>query len=96
MHQNLALALLCHVYHLLYHVVCVLVLHHDVERRAGTVRVGGADLLYEEGSLLPGGILDALLHHVAGKLVLGEVQYFPSDSGNWNNKVDCVAMIQQR
>ena len=81
-HEDLPLTGLSHVYHLLDDVVGVLVLHHDVQRRAGTVGVGGADLLYKEGSLLPGGVLDTLLYHVTGKLVLREVQNFPADSGN--------------
>ena len=82
MHQDLSLTRLRNVDHLLDDVVGVLVLHHDVQRRGGTVGVGGADLLDEESSLLPGGVLDTLLHHVTGKLVLREVQNFPADSGN--------------
>ena len=93
-HQDLPLTGLGHVDHLLDDVVGVLVLHHDVQGRAGTVRVGGADLLYEEGPLLPGGVLDALLHDVAGELVLGEVQHLSSHSGNWKYKVYWTVLDQ--
>ena len=82
MHQDLPLTGLGHVDHLLNDVVGVLVLHHDVQRRGGAVRVGGADLLYEESPLLSGGVLDALLHHIAGKLVLGQVENLSSHSAN--------------
>ena len=82
MHQDLPLAGLRHVDHLLDHVVGVLVLHHDVQCRGGTVGVGSADLLNEEGSLLPGGVLDAFLDHVAGKLVLRQVENLSSHSAN--------------
>ena len=81
-HQDLPLTGLRHVDHLLDDVVGVLVLHHDVQRRGGTVGVGSADLLDEESSLLPGGVLDTFLHHVAGKLVLRQVEDLPSYSAN--------------
>ena len=81
-HQNLALAGLRDVDHLLDHVVGVLVLHHDVEGGGRAVRVGRADLLDQDGTLGPGGVLHALLHHVAGELVLGQVQHFPPYSSN--------------
>ena len=86
MHQDLPLTGLRHVDHLLDDVVGVLVLHHDVQCRGGTVRVRRADLLDEEGSLLPGSVLDALLDDVAGKLVLRQVENLSSHSANWKEK----------
>ena len=80
MHQNLALAGLGNINHLLDHIVGVLILHHDVERGAGTVGVGGADLLDEDSSLRSVSILNTLLHHVAGELVLRQMQYFSSNT----------------
>ena len=69
-HKDLPLTRLRHINHLLHHVVGVLILHHRVQGGAGAVGVGGADLLDQEGSLRPVGVLDALLHHIAGELVL--------------------------
>ena len=83
MHQNLALAGLGNINHLLDHVVGVLVLHHGVQRRARAVGVCGADLLDEEGSLRPVGVLDTLLHHVGGELVLGEVQHLAAHTRHY-------------
>ena len=57
MHQDLPLAGLRHVDHLLDHVVGVLVLHHDVQGGARAVGVGGAHFLYQHGSLCSVGIL---------------------------------------
>ena len=82
MHQDLPLTRLRHVDHLLDDVVGVLVLHHDVQRRGGTVGVSSADLLDEESSLLPGSVLDAFLHYVTGKLVLRQVENLSSHSAN--------------
>ena len=82
-HENLSLAVLGHIYHLLDHVVGVLVLHHDVQCRAGTVWVGGADLVNEDSSLWPVGILNTFLHHVTGEFVLRQVKHFTSDTRNW-------------
>ena len=56
-HQNLALAGLGHVDHLLDDVVGVLVLHHDVKRGARAVRVGSANFFYQNSSLCSVGIL---------------------------------------
>ena len=56
-HQDLALAGLRHVDHLLDDVVGVLVLHHDVQRRTRAVGVGSADFFYQNGSLCSVGIL---------------------------------------
>ncbi len=39
-------------------------------------------LVYECGALYAAGVLDALLHHVAGELVLGEVQHLPPHSAH--------------
>lgn len=72
-HENLSLAWFCHVYHLLYHIVGVLILHHDVERRGGAVTAGTTDFLYQNRSLRSGRVLDTLLYNVTGKLVLGQV-----------------------
>ena len=69
-HEDLPLTRLRHVNHLLHHVVGVLVLHHRVQGGAGAVRVGGAHLFDQEGSLGPVGVLDALLHHIAGEFML--------------------------
>ena len=85
-HEDLALGGLGHVDHLLNDIVGVLVLHHDVEGGGGAVAVDGAHLLNEGGALPPAGVLHALLHHVAGKLVLGQVQHLPTHSAHWTQE----------
>ena len=73
-HENLPLAGLGHIDHLLHDIIGILVLHHDVEGGGGTVAVHRAHLLNQLGALNPARVLHALLHHVAGKLVLGQVE----------------------
>ena len=73
-HENLPLAGLGHIDHLLHDIIGILVLHHDVEGGGGTVAVHRAHLLNQLGALNPSRVLHALLHHVAGKLVLGQVE----------------------
>ena len=46
------------------------------------VRVGCADFIDEDGAVGPARVLHALLHHVAGELVLGQVEHLATHPGN--------------
>ena len=88
-HQNRQVCLPRCLDHLLDDVVPVLVLDHRPQR--GVVR---ADLGYEASSLIRGGVGDALLHHVAGKLVLGQHQHSALQSGHNLGLVGGLAVVQ--
>ena len=71
-HQNRQVRLARRLDHLLHHVVPVLVLDHRAQR--GLVRTY---LRYEASPLITRRVGDALLHHIAGELVLGQHQHPP-------------------
>ena len=76
-----ALALIAHVNHFLHHVVGVGVAHHRLEHAVALVvdGVGGVEGVVDDApdhlvAVAARSVLQALLHHVGGKLVLREVE----------------------
>ena len=47
------------------------------------MREGDTNLINKDSFLHLGGVLDTLLNHIAGKLVLGEVEHFAADAVHW-------------
>jgi len=79
-HQDLPLACLCNVDHLLNHIVSILVFHHDIQRGSGTVRVGGANFFNKDCALGSGGVFTTFFNNIACKLVLREVKHLAANS----------------